>query len=66
MQINVNKTFLLVTYKNKKRREQEPAPLLTISGENLQAMDLNDVCRYLEYWSTLCTKGLQYPTGKDI
>ena len=29
------------------RREQEPAPLLTINGETLQAMNLDDACRYL-------------------
>ena len=36
----------------KKRREQEPAPLLTINGETLQAMYLDDVCRYLGCWGT--------------
>jgi len=33
MQINVKKTYLLVIDNDKKRREQEPAPLLTINGE---------------------------------
>jgi len=27
-------------------------PLLTINGETLQAMNLNDVCRHLGYWGT--------------
>jgi len=53
MQINVKKTYLLVIDNDKKRREQEPAPLLTmINGETLQAMNLNDACRYLGYWGT--------------
>jgi len=39
MQINVKKTYLLVIDNDKKRREQEPAPLLTINGETLQAMN---------------------------
>jgi len=50
MQINVKKTYLLVIDNDKKLREQEPAPLLTINGESLQAMDLDDACRYLGYW----------------
>jgi len=37
MHINVKKPYLLVTDNDKKRREQEPAPLLTINGETLQA-----------------------------
>jgi len=40
----------LVIDNDKKRREQEPAPLLTINGETLQAMNLDDACRYLGYW----------------
>jgi len=52
MQINVKKTYLLVIYNDKKRREQEPAPLLTINGETLQAMHLDDACRYLRYRGT--------------
>jgi len=52
MQINVKKTYLLVIDDDKKRREQEPAPLLTINGETLQAMNLDDACRYLGYWGT--------------
>ena len=42
MQINVKKTYLLVRDNDKKRREQEPVPLLTINGETLQAMNLDD------------------------
>jgi len=34
------------------RREQDPAPLLTINGETFQAMNLDDACRYLECWGT--------------
>jgi len=52
MQINVKKTYSLVIDKDKKCREQEPAPLLTIKGETLQAMNLDDECRYLGYWGT--------------
>jgi len=52
MQINVKKTYLLVIDNDKKRREQEPAPLLTINGETLQAMNLDDACRYLGYSGT--------------
>jgi len=52
MQINVKKTYLVVIIVNndKKRREQESAPLLTINGETLQAMNLDDACRYLGCW----------------
>jgi len=49
---NVKKTYLLVINNDKKRREQEPAPLLTINGETLRAMNLNDACRYLGHWGT--------------
>ena len=52
MQINVKKMYLLVIDNEKKCREQEPAPLLTINGETLQAMNLDDACRYLGYWGT--------------
>ena len=52
MQIDVKKTYLLVIDNDKKRREQEPAPLLTIIGETLQTMNLDDACRYLGYWGT--------------
>ena len=52
MQINVKKTYLLVIDNDKKRREQEPALLLTINGETFQAMNLDDACRYLGYWGT--------------
>ena len=52
MQINVKKTYLLVIDNDKKRREQEPALLLTINGETLRTMNLHDACRYLGYWGT--------------
>jgi len=52
MQINVKKMRLLVVDNDKRRREQEPAPLLTINGETLQVMNFNDACRYLGYWGT--------------
>jgi len=52
MQINVKKTYLLVTDNDKKRREQEPASLSTINRETLQAINLDDACRYLGYWCT--------------
>jgi len=52
MQINVKKTYLLVIDIDQKRREQEPASLLTINGETLQAMNLDDTSRYLEYRGT--------------
>ena len=46
MQIHVNRRCLLEIDDDKKRTEQEPAPLsLTINGETLQAMNLNDACR---------------------
>jgi len=47
MQINVKKTYLLVIDNDEKCREQDPAPLLTINGETLQAINLDDACRYL-------------------
>ena len=46
MQINVKKTDLLVIDNVKKRREQEPEPLLTINGETLQATNLEDASRF--------------------
>jgi len=52
MQIKVKKTYLFVTDNVKRRREQEPAPLLTINVETLQAINLDDACRYLGYWGT--------------
>jgi len=52
MQINVKKTYLFVIDNDKKRREQGPALLLTINGETLHAMNLDDACRYLGYWGT--------------
>ena len=50
--MQIKKTDLLVIDNDKKRREQEPAPLLAINGETLQAMNLDDACRYLGYWGT--------------
>jgi len=52
MQINVKKPYLLVIDNDKQRREQELAPLLTINEETLQAINLDDACRYLGYWGT--------------
>jgi len=52
MQINVKTTYLLVIYNDKTHREQESAPLLTISRAKLQLMNLDDACRYLGYWGT--------------
>jgi len=48
MQLNVKKTYLF----DKRRTEQQPTPLLTINEETLQAMNLDDACRYLGYWGT--------------
>jgi len=50
MEINVKKTFLLVIDKDRKRRESMPAPDLTINGERLKTLDINDACWYLVYW----------------
>ena len=52
MQIHVKKTYLLVIDNDKKHREQEPALLLTINEETLQAMNFDDACIYLLYWGT--------------
>ena len=52
MQINVKKRYLLVIDNDKKCREREPAPLLTINGETLQVMNLDHAYRYLGYWGT--------------
>jgi len=43
---------LFVIDNDKKRRQQEPAPLSTINRETLQAMNLDEACRYLGYWGT--------------
>jgi len=48
----VKKMYLLVIDNEKKLEEQKPALLLTIKGETLQAMNLDDACRYLGYWGT--------------
>ena len=54
MEINVKleKTFLLIVDKDRKRRESTPAPDLRINGERLKMLDTNDTCRYLGYWVT--------------
>ena len=49
-QINMKKTYLLIMDNDNKRREQKPALLLTINRETLQALNLDDACRYLGYW----------------
>ena len=49
MPTNVKKTYLFVIDHDKKRREQELAPLLTINRESLQKMNLDEACRYLGY-----------------
>jgi len=41
---------LLLAGNDKKRREQEPALLLTLNRETLQAMNLDEACRYLRFW----------------
>ena len=43
---------MLVIDKDQKRRESMPAPDLRINGECLKNLDINDACRYLDYWST--------------
>jgi len=43
---------MLVIDKDRKRRESMPAPDLRINGECLKNLDINDACRYLDYWST--------------
>jgi len=52
MEINVQKTFLLVIDKDQKQRESVPAPDLRINGERLKTLDINDACRYLSYCHT--------------
>jgi len=46
------KTFLLVIDKDRKRRENTPAPDLRINGERLKTLDINDARQYLGYWGT--------------
>jgi len=41
MQINVKEMYFLVIDNDKKRREQEPAPLSDINGKLLQMMDFD-------------------------
>jgi len=43
---------LFLVDNDKKRREQESAPLLTINGEFLQAINFDDACRFLGYRGT--------------
>jgi len=38
--------------KDRKRRERMPAPDLRINGERLKTLDINDACRYIDYWGT--------------
>ena len=52
MEINVEKIWLLVIDKDRKRRESMLAPDLRINGERLKTLDINDACRYLGYWGT--------------
>ena len=52
MEINVQKTFLLVIDKDRKRRESMPAPNLRINKERRKTLDINDACWYLSYWGT--------------
>ena len=52
MQINFKKPYALVNDTDKTHTKQEPASLCTINGETLQAMNLDDMCRYLVYWGT--------------
>jgi len=52
MEINVQKTFMLVIDKDRKRRESTPAPDLRINGERLKTLDINNACQYLGYWGT--------------
>jgi len=50
--IFINALLRMHTVTGQIRREQQPAPLLIINGETLQAMNLDDACRYLGYWGT--------------
>jgi len=52
MEIKVQKTFLLLIGKDRKRRESTLAPDLRIHGEHLKTLDINDACWYLCYWGT--------------
>jgi len=52
MEINVNKTFLRVIDKDRKRRESTPALDLRINGERLKTLDINGACWYLGHWGT--------------
>jgi len=54
VQINVNseRYLLVIEITDQRCRQQELALLLTINGETLQGMNLDDACRYLGYWGT--------------
>jgi len=52
MKINVKKTFLLVIDMDRKRRKSTLAPDLRINSERFKTLDINDACRYLDYWGT--------------
>ena len=52
MEINVQKTFLLVIDKDRKRRESMPAPDLRINSKRLKTLDIKDMCRYISYRGT--------------
>ena len=52
MEINVKKTFLLLTDNAQKRREYMSALDLKINGERLKTLHINNACRYLGYWGT--------------
>jgi len=47
MEINIEKTFMLVIDKDLKQKESTPAPDQRIHSKTL---DINDACRYLGYW----------------
>ena len=51
MEINVEKTFLLLIDKDQKRRKETPVADLEINSERLQTMNFHDACRYLGYFS---------------
>jgi len=52
MKINVKKKILLVIDEDRKRRVSMLAPDLGINGKHLKTIDINDMCRYLDYWGT--------------
>jgi len=52
MEMKVKKTFLLIIFKDLKRRESMPALDLRINGERLKTLDIYFACRYTGYWGT--------------